>query len=175
MKKTNLVLLFCISILQCPIQLRAMDQQVLRQKANEAKAWLAQNKGKVIALGVTVAAILGTAYLASQAQPKLKVIEVYKDKKVELPNDSDTRAALYRVGLLAYEKGADGLKELMKTPESARDFAVMLEAYTNLDTALAELAGGGVSAGQIRSLFYSKRNIQLEQMKQVDKKIVNQN
>lgn len=65
-----------------------------------------------------------------------------------LPDDQETRNALYRLGLLAAEKGIEGLKELIQTsidPQGVDQFTIMLRTYTNLDKALAELAGVSVS------------------------------
>lgn len=128
-------------------------------KIQQAKEWVTHNKGKIIALGLAAVALLGAGYLVAK-EPRLKVIRVYENKHVNMPEDREMRNSLYWLGLLVNEKGIEGLQDLLKNqPGFRNDFTVMLQLYTNLDAALAELAG--VSVEDIQRLLYAKRGIVL--------------
>lgn len=151
--------LLVLSLFTVPIE--AMTRQVALQRAQEAQTWLMNNKGKIIALGATIAAILGSSYLAAKSQPRLKVIDVYQKYNIQVPafNDPDpvkqdaqreARTMLFRLGLLAYEKKLDGLQQMVRTPNENAMFKGLLLQYPTLAAALAELAD--VSLQEIKRL-----------------------
>lgn len=156
MKQAHSIMFMVLGALSLhTVPIEAMTQQAL-QKTQDARAWIANNKGKLVALGIAIAAALGASYLASKDGSP--VDRVFQNKKVELSSDENIRNTQYMLGYTAYEKGVDGLKRLLSKPTNYRQIAVMLQGFKNLDAALAELAG--ISLDEFNTMVrYARRNI----------------